>query len=104
DNQNNRNQNGIEVPQQEQQQETTTTRRPDILKPESTYLDEMPETERLVLVTSNIWGTRFKILGLVSWLPSTLGSIYYRTSVLHLQPRQMTLSIKELGSVHKLRR
>lgn len=104
DNQNNRNQNGIEVPQQEQQQETTTTRRPDILKPESTYLDEMPETERLILVTSNIWGTRFKILGLIPWLPSTLGSIYYRTSVLHLQPRQMTLSIKELGSVHKVRR
>ena len=61
------------------------------------YVDEMPEQEKLVLVTSNIWGTKFKILGLSSWLPSQLGSINYRTSLLHLQPRQMTLSIKELG-------
>lgn len=66
-------------------------------KPESTYQDEMPESERMVLVTSNIWGTKFKILGLVSWLPTYLGSIAYRTSLLHLQPRQMTLRIKELG-------
>jgi hypothetical protein len=70
----------------------------EVLKPESTYLDEMPETEKLVLVTSNIWGTKFKILGLSNWLPSTLGSLAYRTSVLHLQPRQMTLHIKELGA------
>jgi hypothetical protein len=61
------------------------------------YIDEMPEYEKLVLVTSNIWGTKFKILGLSSWLPSQLGSITYRTSLLHLQPRQMTLAIKELG-------
>lgn len=68
------------------------------LKPESTYMDEMPEAERLILVTSNIWGTKFKILGLSPRLPSCLGTISYRTSVLHLQPRQMTLHIKELGS------
>ncbi|CAG2108193.1 unnamed protein product, partial [Medioppia subpectinata] len=61
------------------------------------YADEMPEQEKLVLVTSNIWGTKFKVLGLSAWLPSQLGSITYRTSLLHLQPRQMTLSIKELG-------
>lgn len=63
------------------------------------YPDEMPEQEKLVLVTSNIWGTKFKILSLVEWLPSQLGSINYRTSLLHLQPRQMSLMIKELGGM-----
>ncbi|XP_015788924.1 tubby-related protein 4 [Tetranychus urticae] len=67
------------------------------VKPESTYTDAMPEDEKLTLITSNIWGTKFKILGLVPWLPSDLGSVAYRTSLLHLQPRQMTLKIKELG-------
>lgn len=33
------------------------------IKPESTYCDEMPEAEKLVLISSNIWGTKFKILG-----------------------------------------
>lgn len=47
-------------------------------------------------VTSNIWGTKFKILGLVPWLPAILGTVTYRTSLLHLQPRQMTLLMKEL--------
>ncbi|XP_042896418.1 tubby-related protein 4 isoform X2 [Parasteatoda tepidariorum] len=60
------------------------------------YIDELPESEKIVSVTSNIWGTKFKILGLVPWLPAILGTITYRTSLLHLQPRQMTLLMKEL--------
>ncbi|XP_054718355.1 tubby-related protein 4-like [Uloborus diversus] len=60
------------------------------------YIDELPESEKIVSVTSNIWGTKFKILGLVPWLPSVLGTVTYRTSLLHLQPRQMTLLMKEL--------
>ncbi|XP_076357705.1 tubby-related protein 4-like [Tachypleus tridentatus] len=60
------------------------------------YLDDLPETEKIVAVTSNIWGTKFKILSLAKWLPAVLGTITYRTSLLHLQPRQMTLVIKEL--------
>lgn len=48
-------------------------------------------------VSSNIWGTKFKLLGLTPWLPSSLGTISYRTSLLHLQPRQMTLVMKELN-------
>lgn len=47
--------------------------------------EEMPESNKIVLITSNIWGTRFKFLGLSSMLPPFLGSITYRTSLLHLQ-------------------
>lgn len=47
--------------------------------------EEMPEANKIVLITSNIWGTKFKFLGLSSMLPPFLGSITYRTSLLHLQ-------------------
>ena len=95
DNHSNRNNNNI---RDNHRRDSSTSSIPaEVMKPESTYMDEMPETERLILVTSNIWGTKFKILGLADWLPSTLGTISYRTSVLHLQPRQMTLQILELG-------
>jgi hypothetical protein len=50
-----------------------------------------------VEVTSNIWGTKFKIHGLASYLTEDLGEIVYKTSLLHLQPRQMTISIMELS-------
>jgi hypothetical protein len=50
-----------------------------------------------VEVTSNIWGTKFKIHGLASYLPEDLGEVVYKTSLLHLQPRQMTISIMELS-------
>lgn len=55
-----------------------------------------PQNVRLVEVTSNIFGTKFKIHGLASALPENLGSVTYKTSLLHLQPRQMTLLITEL--------
>ena len=51
---------------------------------------------RLVEVTSNIWGTKFKFHGLTDSVPANLGRVTYRTSLLHLQPRQMTLVITEL--------
>jgi hypothetical protein len=54
------------------------------------------QSVRLVEVTSNIWGTKFKIHGLATALPENLGSVTYKTSLLHLQPRQMTLLITEL--------
>lgn len=61
------------------------------------YLDTLPEHMKLVEVTSNIWGTKFKIHGLAkSSLPANLGQVTYKTSLLHLQPRQMTLVITEL--------
>nr|XP_027215885.1 uncharacterized protein LOC113808622 [Penaeus vannamei] len=63
---------------------------------ELVYLDTLPEQHRLVEVTSNIWGTKFKLHGVASSLPANLGQITYKTSLLHLQPRQMTLVITEL--------
>lgn len=61
------------------------------------YLDTLPEHLKLVEVTSNIWGTKFKIHGLTKTsLPANLGQVTYKTSLLHLQPRQMTLVITEL--------
>ncbi|KAJ8868905.1 hypothetical protein PR048_030446 [Dryococelus australis] len=51
---------------------------------------------RLVEVTSNIWGTKFKIHGLATSVPANLGHVTYKTSLLHLQPRQMTLVMTEL--------
>lgn len=47
-------------------------------------------------VTSNIWGTKFKIHGVANSVPANLGQITYKTSLLHLQPRQMTLVVTEL--------
>lgn len=52
----------------------------------------------LIEVTSNIWGTKFKINGVASYLPQDLGQVLYKTSLLHLQPRQMTITILELGT------
>ncbi|KAH9505615.1 Tubby- protein 4 [Bulinus truncatus] len=60
------------------------------------YDDNLPETNRLVEVTSNIWGTKFQITGLASLLPACLGQVVYKTSLLHLQPRQMTITITEI--------
>lgn len=47
-------------------------------------------------MTSNIWGTKFKIHGLATLVPANLGQVTYKTSLLHLQPRQMTLVMTEL--------
>lgn len=63
---------------------------------ELAYLDTLPEEVKLVEVTSNLWGTKFKIHGLAKTVPANLGQVTYKTSFLHLQPRQMTLVITEL--------
>ncbi|XP_068631348.1 tubby-related protein 4 [Battus philenor] len=63
---------------------------------ELAYIDSLPENIRLVEVTSNIWGTKFKMHGLAKNVPANLGQVTYKTSLLHLQPRQMTLMITEL--------
>lgn len=60
------------------------------------YVDTLPEEVKLVEVTSNLWGTKFKIHGLAKTVPANLGQVTYKTSFLHLQPRQMTLVITEV--------
>ena len=57
----------------------------------------MLQKQRLVEVTSNLWGTKFKIHGLAPFLPEDLGHILYKTSLLHLQPRQMTIGVMEMN-------
>ncbi|XP_052243731.1 tubby-related protein 4-like isoform X2 [Dreissena polymorpha] len=60
------------------------------------YNDNLPESSKLVEVLSNIWGTKFRIVGTAAHLPEDLGSVLYKTSLLHLQPRQMTVTVTEL--------
>ncbi|XP_075217437.1 WD40 superfamily protein Tusp [Lycorma delicatula] len=55
------------------------------------YVDTLPEDLKLAEVTSNIWGTKFRIQGVSQGLATNLGQVTYKTSLLHLQPRQMTL-------------
>jgi hypothetical protein len=51
---------------------------------------------KLVEINSNLWGTKFKFNGL-NYLPLNIGSITYKTSLFHLQPRQMKIKIKDLS-------
>ncbi|XP_053396039.1 tubby-related protein 4-like [Mercenaria mercenaria] len=60
------------------------------------YNDNLPESSKLVEVMSNIWGTKFRIVGTAAHLPEDLGNVLYKTSLLHLQPRQMTVTVTEL--------
>ena len=61
------------------------------------YLRFQAGSATLAQVTSNIWGTKFRILGVAPSVAPDLGQISYKTSLLHLQPRQMTLVMTELS-------
>ncbi|XP_058145610.1 tubby-related protein 4 [Dasypus novemcinctus] len=62
-------------------------------------LDDVAQHNYLAQVTSNIWGTKFKIVGLAAFLPTNLGAVIYKTSLLHLQPRQMTIYLPEVRKI-----
>ena len=52
-------------------------------------------------IVANIWGTRFKFYGHSNYLPDILGSVNYKVSLLHLQPRQMTVSVTTNDCIQK---
>lgn len=56
----------------------------------------------LVQVVSNFWGTKFKFHG-NKYLPEQIGQIMYKTSLFHLQPRQMTITLEDLTDADKHR-
>ncbi|KAM9317054.1 LOW QUALITY PROTEIN: tubby-related protein 4 [Gastrophryne carolinensis] len=78
-------------------------RKPSIGSPNLTRrefpLDDITQHNYLAQVTSNIWGTKFKIVGLAAFLPANLGAVIYKTSLLHLQPRQMTIYLPEVRKI-----
>ena len=43
------------------------------------------QAKKLLAVSSNIWGTKFRIQGMASYMPEDLGSVHYKTSLFHLQ-------------------
>ncbi|XP_064148861.1 tubby-related protein 4 isoform X2 [Loxodonta africana] len=78
-------------------------RKPSIGSPSLTRrefpFEDIAQHNYLAQVTSNIWGTKFKIVGLAAFLPTNLGAVIYKTSLLHLQPRQMTIYLPEVRKI-----
>jgi len=67
----------------------------------SSFTNNLTEQNELVRIKSNIWGTKFKLLNSGNHMirqRSILGSVIYKASILHLQPRQIFLTIKDMSN------
>lgn len=61
----------------------------------------LTETNELIRIKSNIWGTKFKLINVGNRMikqRSVLGSVVYTASILHLQPREIFLNIKDMSN------
>jgi hypothetical protein len=61
----------------------------------------LPENNELIRIKSNIWGTKFKLINMGNrkiGQRAILGSVKYKASLLHLQPRQIYLSLKDMSN------
>lgn len=59
------------------------------------------ERNELVRIKSNIWGTKFKLLNEPNQMIGTrsvLATVVYKASILHLQPRQIFLEMKDMSN------
>ena len=61
----------------------------------------MLKRSTLVKIKSNLWGTKFRFIG-SNYLPAFIGQIVYKTSLFHLQPRQMTITLEDLSKLEKI--
>lgn len=78
------------------QQEKKTTQRQSIYRSKrKEKKNKISNNNVIVSVKSNVWGTKFKFFG-HKYLPRLIGQIVYKTSLFHLQPRQMTITLEDL--------
>ena len=64
--------------------------------------DSLPETDELIRIRSNVWGTKFKLIQRGNRVTKQhrvqLGFIEYKASILHLQPRQICLVMRDMSN------
>lgn len=72
-----------------------------VLPPSNGLANTLSESKQLVRIKSNVWGTKFKVLcdgNSMIRQRVQLATIGYRGSILHLEPRQIFLTMKDLSN------
>ncbi|CAF3507506.1 unnamed protein product [Adineta steineri] len=100
------NDSDLEQDDEEQQQQLNLTKnnlqvKPSRKKTKTSKIVKHKHNNKLCTIAANIWGTRFKFYGHSNCLPEILGSVTYKTSFLHLQPRQMTVTVANNYNNHR---